>query len=124
MARTATSWKKGKSGNPNGRPPKSRALTEILEKAGNKSIEVDGKNVAGKRLVASLLWDVATTGKATFPDGTMLAASPQDWMAIVKFIYTQIDGAPKAEMDMTSNGETIKGYVVFSPDDWDDADEE
>jgi hypothetical protein len=100
-------WKKGKSGNPNGRPPKNRALTEILEKAGSQSVEVDGKKVASKRIVAALLWQVATTGMATFPDGSILSVSPQDWLAVVKFIYAQIDGPPKAEMDVTSNGETI-----------------
>lgn len=100
-------WTKGKSGNPNGRPPKSRALTEILEKAGNQTVEVDGKKVTGKRVVASLLWQVATTGTAKFPDGTLLSVAPQDWLSVVKFIYTQVDGPPKSEMDITSNGEAI-----------------
>lgn len=124
MTKTATSWKKGQSGNPNGRPPKSRALSEILEKTGNQSVEVDGKKIAGKRLIAFLLWQVATTGQASFPDGTVLSVSPRDWLDIVKFIYTQVDGPPKGEMDVTSNGQTLKGYVVFSPDDWDDGDTE
>ena len=38
-------FQKGQTGNPNGRPPKSRALTEILEAAGGKTIEYQGKSV-------------------------------------------------------------------------------
>ena len=33
-------FKPGQSGNPNGRPPKSRALTALLEKAGGRKISV------------------------------------------------------------------------------------
>ena len=103
----AGTWKQGQSGNPNGRPPKNRAFTEILAKAGCKTLDVDGKRMSGKRLTASLMWQVATLGRCTFPDGRVMDASPRDWIDIVKWLYAQIDGPPKAEMDITTAGEQI-----------------
>lgn len=41
------------------------------------------------------------------PDGGMIVVSPRDWLDVVKFIYTQIDGPVKQELDVTSNGNTI-----------------
>ena len=116
-------WKPGQSGNPAGKPPKSRALTEILEAAGNKTLaDADGKKVARKRLLAQLLWEVATTGKATFPDGRVLEVAPVDYLTVVKFLYQHIDGPPKSEVDVTSGGQAIvKAYISISPDDWDTA---
>ena len=101
-------WKQGVSGNPNGRPPKNRALTEILTRAGSKTLEVAGKRISGKRLMACLAWQIATTGKATFPNGTVLEASPRDVMDIWKWLYTHIDGPPRAELDVTTDGKPIE----------------
>ena len=111
-----TKWKKGQSGNPNGRPPKHRALTEILEKAGSKTIPVEGKNtkVARKRVVAELAWQLVTEGQAIMPDGKKLVLDPKDWINTVKWIYQHIDGPPKAELDVTTGGEPL---VIVS---WDD----
>lgn len=110
-------WKKGESGNTKGRPPKKRTLTEILEKAGNAKQEVGGDSFAAKKLLADLLWQAATTGTVTFPDGTVRALDVQDWMGAVKFIYQHIDGPPKAELDITSDGESFVPKVIEGPKD-------
>ncbi len=112
-------WKPGESGNPNGRPPKHRALTEILSKAGSRTVEYEGRRISGKRLVARLLWLLATTGKAAMPEGAVLMVSPSEWLDVVKFLYTQIDGPPKQEMDLTSGGQPIpiREIVVEFPRD-------
>ena len=102
-------FQKGKSGNPNGRPPKNRALTDLLEAAGNATIETqDGKRKARKRVVASLAWELLTTGKAELPNGETLKVSPQDWIGLYKWIYQHIDGPPKAEVDITSGNEKLE----------------
>ena len=107
-------WKPGVSGNPNGRPPKHRALTEILEKQGSRTIEdIDGKNRNGKRIVARLLWEGVTTGAVTFPGGRKLNLGPMDWKDLLKFLYVHIDGA-KSEVDLKSNGEGLIVEVRYA----------
>lgn len=108
----------GQSGNPNGRPPKNRALTEILQKAGDVTVEVGGdKRTARKRLLARLLWEFATTGVVRFSDGEndlLIVADVAEWLGAVKFLYQHIDGGAQAEIDITSNGRAL-GPGVFLP---------
>jgi len=40
-------------------------------------------------------------------------------MAIVKLLYSQIDGPPVKQVDLTSGGQRITGYAGVNPDDWD-----
>ncbi len=89
-------------------------MTEILERAGSRTIEYKGQRISGKRLVALLLWQIGTMGKADMPDGTVLSVSASDWFDVVKFLYIQIDGSAKQEMDVTSGGQpiTIREIVV------------
>lgn len=112
-----TAWKPGQSGNPKGRPPKERALTALLEAAGSKTVLVDGKAVSGKRALAQALWHAALQGAAVLYDaeGTRLEFSPRDWLDIAKFLYAQIDGPPRGELDVTSNGEAVIGTIVVHP---------
>lgn len=95
-------WKKGQSGNLQGRPKKKRALAEILTRAGSKTIEdCDGKRRSGKRIVARLLWQAATTGVVQFPGAEKATVIPlSDWLGIVKFLYAHIDGPPKQTLDL------------------------
>lgn len=111
-------YAKGQSGNPNGRPLKSRALTAILEAEGSKTVETsDGKKVARKRLMAQNLWKAVTEGKMLFADGSEIVLSPDDIFALTQFIYKHIDGPPQQNVDVTSGGEKI--VVRLMPDDTD-----
>ena len=92
-------WQPGISGNPKGRPPKGRALTAILQRAGSQTLEVDGKRISGKRLIARMLWALATQGETAFPDGRVLKIGGQGWLDVVKFLYAQIDGPPRQDVD-------------------------
>ena len=106
-------WKPGQSGNPKGRPPKARALTEILERAGSATIEVEGKRISGKRLVARLVWEALTTGVLSLP---IEAGAPpvrrvicsDEWITLAKWVFAQIDGPPRAEIDVTSDGKSLR----------------
>ena len=95
-------WKPGQSGNPNGRPPKSRTLSAILERAGSRTVQAVGedKRTASRRFIAQALWEMATTGECTLANGRTLKAEPQGWFDVVKFIYAQIDGPPPKDINL------------------------
>jgi len=105
-------FQKGQSGNPNGRPPKNRALTDLLEAAGNVTIERDGKKVARKRVLSSFAWELLTTGEAVLPSGRVLTLAPEDWLGLYKWVYQHIDGPARSEVDVTSGGEKIVVRLV------------
>lgn len=100
-------WQPGESGNPKGRPPKVRALTAILQRAGSQTLEVEGRRISKRRLVARMLWDIAATGRTTYADGKELVAGATGWLDVVKFLYAQIDGPPRAEVDVTTDGRAL-----------------
>lgn len=102
----------GQSGNPRGRPPKSRALTEILKRAGGRGVtDADGKRRSSRRVMARCLWELAATGRTTLAGEPPLALQvdgPGDWFRIVQWLYEHIDGKPVAAMDVTSGGRPIE----------------
>jgi hypothetical protein len=116
-------WKPGVSGNPNGRPIKSRALTAILEAAGDKKVTIGKKKTpqARKEIMAEMVWQIITEGKATLPNGKVLKIAANDWLETWKFLYKHVDGPPVAGLDVTSLGEQVGVISVIEHDDGDQA---
>jgi hypothetical protein len=106
------------SNNPNGRPPKERSLTEQIKRA--FEAKPDGDKRTKKEIMAELLVEAAHTAMIKFPDGRVLKLSPKDWLDMTFKILAQVDGPPRQEIDHTiDHYQTVKGYVAFSPEEWD-----
>lgn len=100
-------WKPGESGNPNGRPKKGFGLTDILSRAGSKSVQIAGKGMARKRLVAQLVWQATTEGFVEFPDGRREKIDASTWLSLVKWLYSRIDGMPPQAIDLSGSLQTV-----------------
>ena len=116
-------WRPGQSGNPNGRPKKGLALTELLERELNKTApDIDGKRHQNKRILARLAIEAATTGSVSFVkvgrDGTEHVVAqkidPRDWMTWAKYVIDRIDGPAKQRMDLTTNDESLNNGGVLN----------
>ena len=92
-------WKKGVSGNPNGRPPKGRDLTGRLEKQLSKTVEFGGKRVALKSVIPQILSELIATGRVKLGTREFKIDSTKELLDWFKFIYAQVDGAPKGEFE-------------------------
>ncbi len=77
-------WKPGESGNPNGRPPKDEALTDILRS------KIDKESLAEKLIE--------------------LAMENGD-LAAIKYVYDRVDGRPKETIDASVT--EIPRYLGF-----------
>ena len=110
---------KGNRNNPKGRPPKNKALTTALEASLARTIDVDGKRVSGKRVLADLVVSFVTTGKAFFPgEEEMSVISISDWFGMVKWIYERVDGRPVQPIEGSGDeGEFVIKVTLKDKDD-------
>lgn len=109
----------GNKANPNGRPPKQRALTAILEAELSKTVDIgEDRRVAAKRQVARLVTEFLTHGRVVFPDGRELyAKSLDEYFNVARWMYRHVDGE-KQYIDLTSLGESVVQRVeVITPTD-------
>ena len=108
-------WQPGESGNPKGRTPGVRALTQILRAHGNGTIAVKGqdKKLSRKLVLADLLWQAVNLGVVTFPDGGMLKLDGKAWIECVCWLYHHVDGdAPQhVQVEDISRYETVAAGV-------------
>lgn len=122
MPKGLKGFQPGQSGNPKGRPKKERALTALLQKVGQQRIDLpDGSRKSKAELVCTFLWEVAVYGVTTLVerDGEQpvkIRPDAGEWGLLVKFLWSQIDGPPPRDVDITSGGQPIAGPVVYLPE--------
>jgi len=96
-------FQKGQSGNPRGRPPGARHLTQELKDA----LEVSyGKEIA-KGIMARRLVEGVINGVVEFPGvkrSRRVKLDSDTWLQMVKFIYTHIDGSVNNEVITMDGG--------------------
>lgn len=77
--------------NRKGRPPKGRAFTELLAKAGKR-------NGRDKTFVDNL-WTLATEGEVILGGRTIRVQDAGDIVALAKMLLAQIDGPPPQRLE-------------------------
>jgi len=98
-------WKKGQSGNPNGRPKDGKSWASVLDKIGDELIKAQGDGMSRKEAICRILFKKASKGD----------------MAAINAIMDRIDGKPhtKQDVDVTTGGEklnTIQRVVIDGGD--------
>ena len=97
-------------------PP--RALTRLLEDIGSEtSAPGDSGSHSREEVLARRVWDYINVGHVTLDDGTVLKASSREWITALKWLYGQIDGAPKAVPTDSDEGGVIRMEWVDPFDD-------
>jgi len=86
-------WKKGESGNPDGRPPKGQTITELIEQIG----EEKGEGPLSRREIAvRKMWHMAGSGD----------------VAAFKYLTDRQDGKPRETVESHVFQETPQGAEI------------
>lgn len=117
MPRTSTSWTKGKSGNPGGKPKKDREETAALVRGGRGTIEIDGVKVSRRKLLVEQFWDAMMTGEVTFPaSGKTIQLRAHHWADMLKWYFGHVDGPPRLQVAGTADDPVHN--VGWSVEEW------
>lgn len=127
MARTETTWKPGQSGNPNGRPKKGLAVSEVLQAIANAKEE--GGTRTRLRVLLEKLWRLAEDGDIPAarvllpylqpePRAVTVETAPEEFgpITILEFKGPLPPGA-------LADGRTIRQEPGFRVYEWDEAGE-
>jgi hypothetical protein len=90
-------WKPGQSGNPKGRKPKGRALTEILRLKGQKLIVVGSEHYTAEEALAEAVWQFVLTGEVQLMGNYLKAQNIGEWASVVKWLYSHVEPASMNE---------------------------
>jgi hypothetical protein len=99
IAQNSSRWTTGQSGNPKGRTPRKRALTEMLRIQGEKPILVGGEEISAQEALAKAVWQFAVTGEVWLMGNRLTASSVTEWAHVVKWLYTHIEPPTAVEVE-------------------------
>ena len=84
-------WEPGESGNPNGRPPNSRALSAILRSRGSEPFVIGEDGLTRQEAIAEAIWKLVLTGEV-YLSGTLIRVKDvNEWLQVVKWVYSTVD---------------------------------
>lgn len=92
-------WKSGQSGNPKGRRPKGRALTEMLRLKGEGVIHIGGEEKTAQEALAEAVWQFVTQGEVWLSGKRLEAKNVTEWANVVKWLYSHIEPVNKIEAE-------------------------
>lgn len=99
-------------------PQIKRGIAKALHEVGEREqpYEPDAfKFTKNKDILATVLWDIVTTGKGLLADGSELVPdSYTDWLATVKYLITHLDGPVAGDEGIGTN--VYKVYVGINID--------
>ena len=99
---------KGHTNNPNGRPPRGRALAELMESSLAEKVDgVEAKKIIIKRAIDALRTGVLDFGKRKLKMGA------KDWTDLLKYVVTHLDGPVRQEVAI-SRSDTNTDSKPFS----------
>ena len=84
-------WQAGQSGNRRGRPPASRAISEMLRLKGEETVVVGGQVLSAQEALADAIWRFVLKGDVMLGKKHLKADSVGDWVQAVKWLYTYVD---------------------------------
>ncbi len=92
----------------------AKSLSDYAETEVNYSPNAEAR-MKNREILATILWDLVTFGKAKLADGTELVPeSYTDWLSTVKYLVTHLDGPVSGEEGMGTN--VFKVYVGVNID--------
>ena len=105
-------FRPGQSGNPGGR--RKRVITDLLEKSSQVKVTCGDVELPRGQALAEIVWQALMSGTIVLPGAKKKRVlSPSQWLEMVRWLYSQIDGPPKAELDVTTEGQPINDqYTV------------
>ncbi len=103
---------------PNIVPSVRRIIADSLAQQANREVpyapNLDAK-LKNRDILATILWDIVTTGVGVLADGTeLIPESYTDWLATVKYLITHLDGPVGGEEGLGTN--VYKVYVGIQID--------
>jgi len=102
---------KGKTNNPNGRPPRGRALAELMDAhLAEKHDGIEAKVTIVKRAITAL-----RTGYLDFGGKRKTKLSPKDWTDLFKYVVTHLDGPAKQEVLLSRGDDSADGKPFSIP---------
>lgn len=105
---------KGRTNNPNGRPPAGRALTEILMREMSKGVVTNEGKVTAKRLTALAVRDLLINGEAKLVGGKKIELGAMMYVELIKWFYGHVDGS---KQEIRQDAETLVKFVYDDDDD-------